>query len=139
LTSVASAPAGTPVIIKATEGEYILTSEASPADVSENKLQAATTKITADGTQYILANGGNGIGFYPATNDSKISAGKAYLSSSTGARSFSFVYEGETTGISSMQIAEKAMQKECYDLQGRKVVQPTKGLYIMNGKKMIIQ
>ena len=139
LTSVASAPAGTPVIIKATEGEYILTSEASPADVSENKLQAATTKITADGTQYILANGGNGIGFYPATNDSKISAGKAYLSSSTGARSFSFVYEGETTGISSMQIAEKAMQKECYDLQGRKVVQPTKGLYIMNGKKMIIK
>ena len=31
------------------------------------------------------------------------------------------------------------MHNEVYDLSGRRVVQPTKGLYIVNGKKVIIK
>lgn len=139
LTSVASAPAGTPVIIRADEGEYILTSEASPADVSSNKLQKATTEITADGTQYILANAGNGIGFYPATVDSKISAGKAYLSSSVSGHALTLNFDNGTTGINEVANQKSLFVGTCYNLAGQRVAAPAKGLYIVNGKKVIIK
>lgn len=137
LTAVDSAPAGTPVIIEGTEGEHILTAEDTPDDVASNKLQKATTALTADGTQYILANGGSGIGFYKATSGSTIAAGKAYLSSSVGAPVLSFIVDDTTTVIELQQT--KATEKHYFDLQGRRVAQPTKGFYIVNGKKVIIK
>ena len=49
----------------------------------------------------------------------------------------SFWFDNEATGISSAKVSESTEQ--VYDLQGRSVAQPTKGLYIMNGKKVIIK
>lgn len=40
-----------------------------------------------------------------------------------------------TSGISAVKAEESVT---CYDLQGRRVVHPSKGLYIVNGKKMFI-
>ena len=139
LTAVASAPANTPVVINATEGEYTLTSEASPADVSGNKLQAATTEITADGSQYILANGGSGVGFYKATNGSVISAGKAYLSSSVSGHALTLNFDNGTTGINEVANQKSLFVGTCYNLAGQRVAAPAKGLYIVNGKKVIIK
>ena len=139
LTEVASAPAGTPVLINASEGEHILTSEASPVDVSDNKLQAATNAVTADGTQYILANGGSGIGFYKAKSGTTIAAGKAYLSSSAGSPALTFVFEGGTTGITDVKNSNTVSGFNFFNLKGQRVDQPTKGLYIVNGKKVIIK
>ena len=139
LTEVASAPAGTPVLISGSEGEHILTSEASPVDVSDNKLQAATNAVTADGTQYILANGGSGIGFYKAKSGTTIAAGKAYLSSSAGSPALTFVFEGGTTGITDVKNSNTVSGFNFFNLKGQRVAQPTKGLYIVNGKKVIIK
>jgi hypothetical protein len=47
--------------------------------------------------------------------------------------------EGETTGISSMHNSECIMHNEYFDLQGRRVAQPTKGIYIVNGKKIVVK
>jgi beta-glucosidase len=67
--------------------------------------------------------------------------------SGPGARSLTFDVEGETTGISQVDNSKFSL-RECgaastvdsyYDLQGRKVAQPTKGLYIVNGKKVIVK
>ena len=47
-----------------------------------------------------------------------------------------------TTGISDalhLMNNEELIMNNCYDLQGRKVAQPTRGLYIVNGKKIIIK
>lgn len=50
--------------------------------------------------------------------------------------------KGETTGIKTIDngslssLAAKGTQ-ECFDLQGRRVSRPTKGLYVVNGKKMV--
>lgn len=48
--------------------------------------------------------------------------------------------EGEATGIKSMDIEHSTLNIEhCYDLQGRRVAQPKKGVYIQNGKKVVIK
>ena len=54
-----------------------------------------------------------------------------------GVKSFSFRFPNNgTTEIEEITI-EKAENNNYYDLQGRRVEKPTKGLYIVNGKKVI--
>jgi len=66
---------------------------------------------------------------------------KAYLNTTgSGARlTIVFEDESETTGISDVRSKMADVRGEYYDLQGRKVAQPRKGLYIVNGKKVIIK
>ena len=47
--------------------------------------------------------------------------------------------DGETTGIDATLVNSEKVNSVVYDLQGRKVAQPTKGLYIVNGKKVVIK
>ena len=132
-------PANAPVVIKGDEGTYYFPkTTADPSDVAGNKLN--TGAVTADGTQYILANGTSGVGFYKATPETKIAAGVAYLVSSSGsAPYFIFGIEGGTTGIDAVQGSELTVNGEYYNLAGQRVAQPTKGLYIVNGKKVVIK
>jgi uncharacterized GH25 family protein len=43
------------------------------------------------------------------------------------------------TGISQLTVANQNAQEEIYDLQGRRVQNATKGLYIRNGKKVVVK
>jgi hypothetical protein len=47
--------------------------------------------------------------------------------------------EDETTGISSMQNSQSTMHHEVYNLNGQRVAQPAKGLYIVDGRKVIVK
>ena len=47
--------------------------------------------------------------------------------------------DGEATGIRSIENGQLTIDNEYYDLSGRRVVKPTKGVYIMNGKKVILK
>lgn len=101
-----------------------------------------------------------GLGFYLGiVGDSKdgsqlkATPGKAYLKVSTQAatepstaklaRGFAFSGDGETTGIECITITDEGTGNNrvegIFDLQGRKVSKPTKGVYINNGKKVIIK
>ena len=71
-----------------------------------------------------------------------IPVGYAYLhipSSSAGARhrSLSIVFDNGTTGIS--YINNEPSENAIYNLRGQRVENPTKGLYIINGKKVVIK
>ena len=92
-------------------------------------------------TIYVLAKGTNGVGFYLVEKGSAITAGKAYLEVSGGAaRQFiGFGDDNETTGIQTVANSQQSAANSYYDLQGRRVAQPTKGLYIVNGKKVVIK
>lgn len=46
---------------------------------------------------------------------------------------------GSATGISNVATADDSRQATCYDLQGRPVSQPRRGLYICNGRKVVIR
>ncbi|MCH5307372.1 MAG: hypothetical protein J1E37_04770 [Prevotella sp.] len=70
-----------------------------------------------------------------------ISAGKAYLPKDavpSNARALSFTF-GETTGINTIQTNNEAKNNVFYNLAGQRIAQPTKGLYIVNGKKVVIK
>lgn len=72
-----------------------------------------------------------------------LAAGKCWIelvpASAAHARALSIVREGETTGISTVKTAADTKDAVIYDLQGRRVMQPTKGLFIVNGKKVVVK
>ena len=124
---------------------------------------AEATTVTADAgyklyrLTYNKAATKEGLGFYLGVDDGtslKATPGKAYLqvsekeakdpSSAALARSFVFGGGNETTGIEGITIMGTDVQRHgtiegIFDLQGRKIVNPTKGIYIKNNKKVIIK
>lgn len=96
-------------------------------------------------TPYILMDGSNGVGFYKfvitgdtTEDEKKLAPHKAFLAAPENLAPFlSFDDEGGTTGISNVNVNHN--DNQWYDLSGRRVENPTKGLYIMNGKKVIIK
>ena len=103
-------------------------------------LQGTTAELTgAAGNIYVLnKTNENGVGFYKLKSTGTIDANKAYLTYSASARDF-FGFD-ETTGISEKVIVNsEKFDGEWYDLGGRRIAQPTKGIYIINGKKIVIK
>ena len=130
---------------------------------------AEATTVTADAgyklyrLTYKNATTKEDLGFYLSvdkdnnSNDGtslKATPGKAYLqvyeddakdpSSTALARSFVFGSDNETTGIEGITIIGTDLQRHnthegIFDLQGRKISTPTKGIYIKNNKKVIIK
>lgn len=140
LTTLTAIPAGTPVLLK-NEGTYQFpVATETPAAVS-------TALLVSDGTEvanaYVLAKPeGKEVGFYKwiGTSDSPaIPAGKVYLiyAASTAP---DFIGFGDATGISSIENGQVTIDNsEVYNLAGQRVAQPTKGLYIINGKKYVVK
>lgn len=134
-------PEGTALLLygeaKTYEFPYTL---ATASTITDNSLKASTGEgVTADGTQYILANVDGTLGFYQATEGTTIAAGKAYLEvSAETAKAVKFFGIGTTTGISNVSTTT-ADKGAYYNLQGMKVVRPAKGIFIHNGKKLVIK
>ena len=150
LTKVTQVPAGTPVLLYkdggATENIPVMTGAAA---VSDNDLVAGTgaAVATTDGeyTNMILNNIGGNVGFYFA-NGQTVAANRAYLHIATtlapdavvGSRMV-MVFGDEAMGIESAKSEELKVKSEVFNLKGQRVAQPTKGLYIVNGKKVVIK
>jgi hypothetical protein len=142
LTAVENVPAGTGVVLKGAANTYNIPVIAS-SSTAKGDLLGSTTEATAynaiDGkTLYMLTKNGDDAQFKKVTSGS-IAAGKAYLAvSSATAPSFDIDFGG-TTGIEAIEHSPLNIEHSVYDLQGRRVAQPTKGLYIVNGKKVVVK
>ena len=72
-----------------------------------------------------------------------VPAGKALLPASVvdgaGVRELTFDFGGETNGIRSIENGKLTIDNSVYNLNGQKVEKPSKGMYIMNGKKVIFK
>lgn len=141
------------------------TNELTKASSDENHLVATPAEaqtVTAETgcklyrLTYNNATTKERLGFYLSNDGTSLKAtpGKAYLqisekeakdpSSAALARSFVFGGGNETTGIEGITIMGTDVQRHgtiegIFDLQGRKIVNPTKGIYIKNNKKVIIK
>ena len=141
-------PARCPVVLVADEsGSYDLTiaygdETEAPAD---NTLSGTLVpvEVAADATAYIMTSGQQGVGFYKVTSetDRTIPANKAYYAPEEGALAatvLSFSFGGGTTGISG--VTTDASADIYYDLQGRRVLYPSQGVYVKgNGEKVYIK
>ena len=138
--------AGTGVVIK---GSGVVTvnsvaGDATPSSIGTNYLVGSgnsTAEITAATGIYIFNWDGSdtsSVGFYKANNGT-LGAHKAYLDiRGVSAHDFlGFDFEN-TTGIKAVN-SNSAINGEYFNLAGQRVAQPTKGLYIVNGKKVIIK
>ena len=151
-------PACSGVIIKGAAGdELTLRSISDQQTVSNNFLVAnlaayalpVTTTINkgSDATYYnyiMVADGGSNAVFKHTSGSGDLSANKAFLRTTTNvtasARGLELNFgEGDVTGISEIEKLRNVGNEKFFDLQGRLVAQPTKGLYIVNGKKVIIK
>ena len=129
-------PAETAVLIEGAEGYYSIT-PATDADpiTGTNSLVGSATAVTADGTQYALALSEGKPAFMKVQSGIQIPAGKAYLVNGTGVKGFAIGF-GET-GLNEVTTDNGQETTVIYDLQGRRVTKATKGIYIVNGKKVL--
>ena len=146
-------PAATPFILygEGLGGTFIdlpvTTAATTPVDGNMLEGTLVPTAITTVNGEY--TNFGLSGGKFVKINDGTLPANKAYLPiltanlpSGGGASEFTFVFDdedGETTGVNEVRGQKEDVRGEFYNLNGQRVDQPTKGLYIVNGKKVIIK
>lgn len=98
-------------------------------------------KLATDGSQLFLTTSGTLA--VPVVGKETLKGMRAYFQLEDGFSLSSLLIDidGETTDISSIDNGGFTMKNKagaCYDLSGRRVLHPQKGVYIMNGKKIII-
>lgn len=140
-------PANQGVILQNTnesEAAINLAITTEEATLKGNKLVGVTAKregYTAK-QNYVLADGNKGIGFYKA-NFTTITANKAYLPVANVQNAqgvmMAFSFGDEVTGIDNVNAAAPAAKKY-YDLQGRRVLYPAKGIFVTeDGQKVLFK
>lgn len=148
-------PAGNAVLVKAGKAMQIplIVSKHTKEVVAENMLkgQATTGEFTADSNYkyYKLAYNNystkEGLGFYFGAENGgafTVPAGMAYLAVPRSMAVKCFLLDGSATGIEGIEAGQTAEAvKTVYTLDGRKVEAQKlpKGIYIVNGKKVIVK
>ena len=86
---------------------------------------------TADTPRFYKVNG---------TSGNTVPAGKAYLQIPTASASREFFwFDDDPAGVEAVASDKQAVEGQAYNLAGQRVAQPTRGLYIVNGKKVILK
>lgn len=137
--------ANTPLLLNASKGIYVIPVVASGTDYSATNLLKAGdgSSISEESgkTKYVLSVESEKATFLKIVNTAAtVPTGKAYLefNEEISAREFLDIdIDGVSTGIKNMKVGSE--DNVYYDLQGRRVLYPTKGLYIVNGKKVVIK
>lgn len=144
-------PAGLPVVLAAEAAglkQLPVSAAQAPVSVDESGALQGTLRYVsvADDTRdsyLILGIYDDAVGFYlPAEATTAIPGNKAYLDNSTAqaVRGYALSLGGATTGIEGVTTAGGTGSEEpVYDLSGRRVVNPTHGVYIRGGKKVYIK
>ena len=141
LTQVDNVPANTGIVLKGDVKTHnvpvIASSTTDKGDLTGSVTEDLVYDSEATKDYFYLGINAGKAQFKRLTSGS-IGAGKAYLAldKSTTARELDVVFD-ETTAIETVK-SEKA-SNEYFNLAGQRVAQPTKGLYIVNGKKVVIK
>ena len=106
----------------ATYGNYSFVATYSPVSLAADQTEAF---LKPDGKVY-----------FPGATSGQLKGMRAFFRMPANAPA-TLLIDGDMTGISQIENGELRIDN-VYDLQGRKVAHPTKGLYIVNGKKLII-
>ena len=149
-------PKQTGFILKGTAGSTVTyranLTGVTEVDVTGNLLVGTATEQEISGAgykYYLFGKGAVGQGFYYQTgrdgNSIKLSAHRAGLKLSASGPDFAPAKElifnfddATTTGVNTVQPAVEKKSDVIYDLQGRRVTNPSRGIYIVNGKKVVI-
>ena len=152
-TATTTIAANSPVLVTAA-GDYTASNVAVPvvesgATFTNGELVGTYTSLTAPESSYVLQNhtSGEGVAFYlVGTTKPKVNPFRAYIKpQASGARAIKVIFGDEMQGIENINDNLNANYGDCYDLQGRRVnvgadsVPARKGLYIVNGRVVVIK
>ena len=144
MVKVTSVPAGTGLLLKSTAGSTYTANVHTSPYVYSNLLTGTTTETEVSGNDYILGKDEAGkVAFYPA-QPGKLAPGKAYLKGlpapSSARMMINLVFDDDATAIENYR-QEASTTNDWYTLDGRKLEgKPTrKGLYVKNGKKVVVR
>lgn len=137
--------AGTAYVIKSETTDDFVASETSATlnftegtSITAGVTTTANLKqiLNADGDKYVLSD--NKIKKLGGT--AKVAAFRGYFTftSASSSNVIDFNLEGDVTGIENLK-SDNLDNAVFYDLNGHRVANPTKGLYIVNGKKVILK
>jgi len=137
-------PAYTGVIVTADQGSYTFMETSETVDaINGNMLSGSTTEIETsnitNGTVYTLGHGTNDeLGFF-RYKGATLGAYKAFLVvANSEVNAFSLVFSNDdASAVIGIEDCEK--NTVVYDLQGRRAERPNKGIYIVNGKKVLFK
>lgn len=135
-------PANQGVILTSESGDaatMVPAAGETAATITGNQLghSAGAAKTLTAGEGFILGNGTEGTAFYPCQAGS-LPINKAYLLGNGGESAIAMNFGNAVTGINTIA-APASAKAPIFDLSGRRVVKATKGLYIQNGKKVIVK
>lgn len=143
-------PAKTGVVLyKNGGGNVSFTSNSEAAEpigtnLMQPNLTAATLAATSgDYTNFILGVDGTTAKFVKSSGKGTLAANKAYLRLPTAALSaheltIAFA-DDNVTGIETVNGSHKVNDVRCYNLAGQQVTTPVKGIYVINGKKVVVK
>ena len=146
-TQVEKVPANTGVLLYKDGGttEEIPVLSGAAEDVTGNVFirgaGAAVVSVEGNLHNYILNNVEGVVGFYKAAGNT-VATNRAYIQidGSTLVKGFiALPGSDEETGIETMRNGENEKMSAIFDLSGRRVAKPTRGLYIVNGKKVLVK
>ena len=146
LHKVNKVPAATGVLLRAKNDatNFDVPVATTADDVTGNLFQRGTGAAVAsqDGGyyNYVLGKHNGVVGFYKA-GGMTVAKDKAYIQTTiSSAHIFIDLEDMGVTGVNEITNTNLTNNtNDIFDLQGRKVVQPTKGLYIVNGRKVIVK
>ena len=146
--AIASITANKPVLVK-NSGTHEFTAKNAPIaatgdGVLNNYLLNggySTITAAADKENYVLQNSATyGVNFYWVNGTAAtVKPFRAYLTASAVAARTLYLDLDNLTRIDAAIVANEAENGEVYNLAGQRVAQPQKGLYIVNGKKVIVK
>ena len=143
LTQVDNVPANTGIVLKGDVKTHnvpvIASSTTGKGDLTGSVTEDLVYDSEATKDYFYLGINAGKAQFKRLTSGS-IGAGKAYLAldKSTTARELDVVFD-ETTALTLVNSEKRTVNSDIYNLAGQRVAQPTKGLYIVNGKKVVIK
>lgn len=138
-------------IIKGEEGNYdvleSLTTDGSyyPSPINYLKYNIDEADVYDSGkNRYIFAmmktGDASSVGFYKLTSSHTLGAHKAYLETSGGNDARVALRFSDITDIQNVAVKEKKFEDNAYyNLSGQRIAKPSKGIYIKNGKKFVIE
>lgn len=141
LTAIDAVPAETGVILEGSDETYTLTIDDVTADVTDNAFSGTNVQLTEidKSSYYTLGNGSNGLGLYHP-NETTLRANVAFMQAGAqGVQGYRLMLDGTTTGIEGAPTAGADKADTWYDLSGRRVTAPTKGVYVKNGRKVVVR
>ena len=139
----ATIPANTPVLLNGS-GEKTFTGASVDIDADAENVEGSLTGVFASATvpvnSYVLQKQGENVGFYrvDAEDPITIKPFRAYLTAAASARSISITYDG-ITGINDVKVNKVGEKDVYYNLNGQRVSNPTKGIFIKNGVKVYFE